>query len=99
MGALLMGLAVVAFFFMPWLDRSPVKSIRYKPFISKLALAIFAVSFIALGFLGLQPAEGLYVMLARIFSVLYFAFFALMPIYSRLGTPKPVPERVVYHAH
>src|SRR6202048_1505817 len=99
MGALLMGLAVLVFFLMPWLDRSPVKSVRYKPFISKLALAIFAVSFVSLGYLGLQPAEGSYVMLARIFSVLYFAFFVLMPIYSRMGQPKPVPERVTYHAH
>jgi ubiquinol-cytochrome c reductase cytochrome b subunit len=99
MGALLMGLAVFAFFLMPWLDQCSVKSMRYKPFISKLALAIFAVSFIALGYLGLQPAEGSAVLLARIFTVLYFAFFALMPFYSRMGTPKPVPERVTYHAH
>jgi ubiquinol-cytochrome c reductase cytochrome b subunit len=99
MGALLMGLAVFAFFLMPWLDRSPVKSMRYKPFISKLMLAIFAISFVALGYLGLQPAEGTYVMLARIFSLLYFLFFIGMPFYSRWGTPKPVPARVTYHAH
>jgi ubiquinol-cytochrome c reductase cytochrome b subunit len=99
MGALLMGLSVASFFFLPWLDRSPVKSIRYKPFISKMMLMVFAVSFVALGYLGLQPAEGTYVMLARIFSVLYFLFFIGMPFYSRWGTPKPVPERVVYHAH
>jgi ubiquinol-cytochrome c reductase cytochrome b subunit len=99
MGALLMGLSVAAFFFVPWLDRSPVRSIRYKPFISKLMLTVFAISFVSLGYLGLQPAEGRYVMLARIFSVLYFLFFIGMPFYSRWGTPKPVPERVVYHAH
>ena len=99
MGALLMGLAVFAFFLVPWLDKSPVKSIRYKALISKVALGIFAVSFIALGYLGLQPAEGLYVALARIFTVLYFLFFILMPIYSRMGTPKPEPTRVTYHAH
>ena len=64
-----------------------------------MALAVFAVSFVALGYLGLQPAEGSYVMLARIFTVLYFAFFALMPIYSRLGQTKPEPQRVTYHAH
>jgi ubiquinol-cytochrome c reductase cytochrome b subunit len=96
---LLMGLAVFAFFLVPWLDRSPVKSIRYKAFISKLALAVFAVSFVALGYLGLQPAEGSYVALARIFTVLYFGFFVFMPFYSRMGTPKAVPERVIYHAH
>ena len=99
MGALLMLLAVVSFLFMPWLDRSPVKSIRYKGWMSKLALTLFAISFVALGYLGLQPAEGLYVVLARIFAVIYFAFFWLMPIYSKLDPVKPVPERVVYHAH
>ncbi len=99
MGALLMLLAVVSFLFMPWLDRSPVKSIRYKGWMSKLALTLFAVSFVGLGYLGLQPAEGLYVVLARIFAVIYFAFFWLMPIYSKLDPVKPVPERVVYHAH
>src|SRR5579864_9162440 len=99
MGALLMGIAVVSFFFLPWLDRSPVKSMRYRGPISRIMLGVFVVSFIALGYLGLQPAEGLYVALARIFSVLYFAFFGLMPIYSRMDRVKPVPDRVVYHAH
>jgi len=99
MGALLMLLAVAAFLFVPWLDRSPVKSMRYKGWMSRTALALFAISFIALGYLGLQPAEGLYVLLARIFAVIYFAFFALMPFYTRLEKTKPVPERVTYHAH
>ncbi len=101
MGALLMGIAVASFLFLPWLDRSPVKSMRYRGPISKFMLAVFAVSFIALGYLGLQPAEGLYVMLARIFTVTYFAYFWLMPIYSRASfdAVKPVPERVVFHAH
>jgi ubiquinol-cytochrome c reductase cytochrome b subunit len=99
MGALLMLLSVSAFLFVPWLDRSPVKSMRYRGWISRSALAVFAVSFVALGYLGLQPAEGLYVVLARIFAALYFAFFLLMPIYSKLDPVKPVPERVVYHAH
>src|SRR5271170_2925143 len=99
MGALLMGIAVVSFLFLPWLDRSPVKSMRYRGWISRTALALFALSFVALGFLGLQPAEGLYVVLARIFAVIYFAFFWLMPIYTKLDPVKPVPERVVYHAH
>jgi ubiquinol-cytochrome c reductase cytochrome b subunit len=99
LGALLMFLSVIAFLFLPWLDRSPVKSIRYKGWISKLALGIFAVSFVVLGYLGLSPAEGVYVVLARIFTVLYFAFFLLMPFYSRIDPVKPVPERVTYHAH
>ncbi|HEY2275208.1 MAG TPA: cytochrome bc complex cytochrome b subunit [Steroidobacteraceae bacterium] len=99
MGALLMLIAVMAFLFMPWLDRSPVKSMRYRGWMSRAALATFAVSFVALGYLGMQPAEGLYVVLARIFAALYFAFFFLMPLYTRLDPVKPVPERVVYHAH
>jgi ubiquinol-cytochrome c reductase cytochrome b subunit len=98
MGALFMFLAVVAFFFVPWLDRSPAKSIRYKGLPSKVALALFAVSFVVLGYLGLQPAEGLYVILARIFGAIYFLFFIGMWWYSPIGA-KPVPERVVYHAH
>jgi len=99
MGALLMLLAVVSFLFMPWLDRSPVKSMRYRGWLSRTALALFAVSFVALGYLGLQPADGVYVVLARIFTVIYFAYFWLMPIYTKLDPVKPVPERVVYRAH
>jgi len=99
LGALLMFSAVALFVFLPWLDRSPVKSMRYRGLLARGALAIFAVSFIALGYLGLQPAEGLYVILARIFAAFYFAFFLLMPWYSRIDKVKPVPERVTYHGH
>jgi len=99
MGALLMLLAVSAFLFLPWLDRSRVKSIRYKGWMSRAALTLFTVSFIALGYLGLQPAEGLYVVLARIFTIIYFVFFILMPFYTWLEPVKPLPERVTYHAH
>ena len=99
LGALLMLFAVSAFLFLPWLDGSPVKSIRYKGWMSRSALAVFTVSFVALGYLGLQPAEGLYVVLARIFTIFYFLFFLLMPFYTRLDPVKPVPERVTYHAH
>jgi ubiquinol-cytochrome c reductase cytochrome b subunit len=98
-GALLMLIAVMSFLFLPWLDRSPVKSMRYRGWMSRTALAIFAVSFVALGYLGLQPAQGVYVVLARIFATLYFAYFWLMPFYTSLDPVKPVPERVVYHAH
>jgi ubiquinol-cytochrome c reductase cytochrome b subunit len=99
LGALLMGLSLASYLFLPWLDRSPVKSMRYKGWLSRTALALFAVSCLVLGYLGLQPPQGVYVVLARIFMVLYFAFFWLMPIYSRIDRVKPVPERVVYHAH
>jgi ubiquinol-cytochrome c reductase cytochrome b subunit len=99
LGALLMLLSVAAFIFLPWLDRSPVKSMRYRGWMSKTALAVFAVSFVALGYLGLMPAEGIYVLYARIFTVLYFAYFVLMPIYTRIEQTKPLPERLTYHAH
>jgi ubiquinol-cytochrome c reductase cytochrome b subunit len=93
-GVIAMGGAVGIFFLLPWLDRSPVKSIRYKAWPFKFALFLFTVSFIALGILGVLPAEGTYVLLARIFSGIYFGFFILMPFYSTWGTPKEVPERV-----
>jgi ubiquinol-cytochrome c reductase cytochrome b subunit len=99
MGALLMFLAVAAFLFLPWLDRSPVKSMRYRGWMSRLALFLFTISFLVLMFLGLQPAEGLYVLLARIFTLIYFAYFVLMPFYTRWETTKPLPERLTYHAH
>lgn len=97
MGALLMLLAIVVLFFLPWLDRSPVKSIRYKGILSKIALTLFVISFIALSYLGLAPANDLYVILARIFTAIYFAFFILMPWYTRIEKTKPAPERVTYH--
>jgi ubiquinol-cytochrome c reductase cytochrome b subunit len=97
MGALLMALSLIGFFLLPWLDRSPVKSTRYRPLTWKIALAIFVVSFVALGYLGLKPAEGSYVLLARIFTGLYFAFFVLMPFYTRGESTSRVPARVTFH--
>jgi ubiquinol-cytochrome c reductase cytochrome b subunit len=97
MGALLMLLAIVVLFFLPWLDRSPVKSIRYKGILSKIALTLFVIAFIVLSYLGLQPANDLYVILARVFTAVYFAFFILMPWYTRIEKTKPAPERVTYH--
>jgi ubiquinol-cytochrome c reductase cytochrome b subunit len=94
LGALLMVLAVAAFVFLPWLDRSPVRSIRYKGGLSRLFLSMFTVSFIALGFLGLQPAQGIYVLLARVFACCYFAYFCLMPLYTRIESPRALPQRV-----
>jgi ubiquinol-cytochrome c reductase cytochrome b subunit len=93
-GVLVMGAALVILFFLPWLDRSPVKSIRYKGPIFKAAIAIFVVSFVVLGYLGTQPATPVATLLAQIFTALYFLFFLLMPVYSRIDKTKPVPERV-----
>ncbi|WP_405227676.1 cytochrome b [Lentisalinibacter sediminis] len=97
LGVILMGAAVLLPLFLPWLDRCKVRSIRYRGAIYKGALAAFVVSFIVLGYLGVQPATGLYTLLARIFTVVYFAFFLLMPFYTKIEKTKPVPERVVYH--
>jgi ubiquinol-cytochrome c reductase cytochrome b subunit len=101
-GVLVMGAAVLIFFLLPWLDRSPVRSIRYKGPYYKIALALFVVSFLVLGWLGTQPTDFLgavgktdvAVILARLFTAVYFAFFVLMPWYSRLDKTKPVPDRV-----
>jgi ubiquinol-cytochrome c reductase cytochrome b subunit len=99
LGALLMFSSVLIWFFLPWLDRSPVKSMRYKGWMSRTALTVFVISFIALMYLGLLPAEGTYVILARIFTPLYFLFFLLMPIYTKAESVKAVPERLTYDAH
>jgi ubiquinol-cytochrome c reductase cytochrome b subunit len=98
LGALLLLLAVMAFFFLPWLDRSPVKSMRYRGWWSRGFLAVFTVSFLALMYLGMRPATGAYVTAARVFTVGYFSFFVLMYWYSRWDRVKPVPERVSFHA-
>jgi len=96
-GAVLMAGAVLLPAFLPWLDRARVKSIRYRGWIYKMALGAFVISFCTLGWLGMQPAEGIYVLMARIFSVIYFAFFLTMPYYTTIDKTKPVPDRVVYH--
>ena len=93
-GVVLMGLAVLLPIFLPWLDRCRVKSIRYRGWTYKLALTTFATSFLVLGYLGLQPATGGYVTAARVFTILYLAFFILMPFYTRNERTKPVPARV-----
>ena len=96
-----MGIAVVSFLFLPWLDRSPVKSMRYRGPISRIMLALFAVSFIALGYLGLQPAEGLTWCSPGSSRSSISPIFWLMPFYSRpsVDPVKPVPDRVVFNAH
>jgi ubiquinol-cytochrome c reductase cytochrome b subunit len=97
-GVLVMGAAVLVLFFVPWLDRSPVRSIRYRGPIYKVMLTIFVLSFIALGICGLKPPAGIYPTLAKICTVLYFAFFLLMPWYSKFDSVKPLPERLTGHA-
>jgi ubiquinol-cytochrome c reductase cytochrome b subunit len=98
-GVLVMGGSVVILFFMPWLDHSPVKSIRYRPDWHKAVYAVFVVVFLILGYLGIEPPDPLKTAVSQVGTVLYFAFFLLMPWWSQMGTFKPVPDRVVFHAH
>jgi ubiquinol-cytochrome c reductase cytochrome b subunit len=105
-GVMAMGIATLILFFLPWLDRSPVKSIRYRGPYYKSALAIFVVTFLVLGYLGTEPVTvwgqagdwlgnaDRATVAARIFTLLYFAFFFLMPWYTSIDTDQPVPERV-----
>jgi len=93
-GVIAMGAAIIMFALLPWLDRSPVKSIRYRGRNYRCALFIFVISFLMLGWLGLQDAVPLYTWMARVFTVLYFLFFLLMPVYTRIDNDKPVPDRV-----
>jgi len=98
-GVGLMGAAVVLLAFVPWLDRGKVRSIRYRGPIFKAFLIAFAISFVALGWLGLQPATPGYTNAARVFGIVYFAFFLLMPWYTRIDRTRQPPDRVTYHAH
>ncbi len=98
-GVLVMGGAVVILFFLPWLDYSPVRSIRYRPGWHKAVYGVFVVVFAVLGYLGVQPPSPIGERVSQIGTLFYFGFFLLMPWWSRLGTPKPVPTRVTFHAH
>ncbi|MBY8936086.1 cytochrome b [Pseudomonas fluorescens] len=94
MGVIAMGAAIAVLFVLPWLDRSPVKSMRYKGWLSKIWLVVFCISFVILGILGvLAPTPGR-TLLSQVCTFLYFAYFILMPLYTRLEKTKPVPERV-----
>lgn len=94
MGVMAMGAALAVLFVLPWLDRSGVRSVRYKGWLFKGFLAMFVVCFLGLGYLGGLPPTPVKTMFARLFTVGYFAFFMLMPIYSKMDKTKPVPERI-----
>ena len=93
-GVIFMGLGTLIFFLLPWLDRSPVRSIRYRGPIYKFALTLFVVSFLILGYLGTLPPTPGRTLTAQIFTIVYFLFFILMPWYTKIDRTKPVPERV-----
>ncbi len=98
-GVILMAAAIVMFFLLPWLDRSPVKSIRYRSMPFQIALALFLIAFFVLGYLGMNSPTPARTMVAQICTVIYFAFFALMPWFTSIGKTKPVPERVTFTPH
>ena len=91
-----MGASVVIIAFLPWLDRAPVKSIRYRGPIYKTFLTAFVISFLILGYLGTLPPFPLGQIVSQICSLIYFGFFLLMPWYSKIDKCKPVPERVTF---
>ncbi|MBV6272665.1 cytochrome bc complex cytochrome b subunit [Alcaligenaceae bacterium CGII-47] len=98
-GVVAMGGAVVILFFLPWLDRSPVKSIRYRPGWHKVLYGIFIVNFLIVGWLGTQPVIPVFTLMSQVCTIIYLAFFLLMPLWSSKGTFKQVPDRVTFRAH
>ena len=98
-GVVVMGGAVIILFFLPWLDNSPVKSIRYRPSWHKYLYALFVIFFLVLGYLGIQPPSEMGTLVSQAGTLFYFGFFLLMPWWSTIGTFKPVPDRVNFHAH
>ncbi|GGY93274.1 cytochrome bc complex cytochrome b subunit [Pseudoduganella plicata] len=98
-GVVFFGGSVVILAFLPWLDHSPVKSIRYRPQWHKYLYVLLAIAFLALGYLGTQPPSVIGTIVSQVFTLYYFAFFLLMPWWSAMGTFKKVPDRVTFHAH
>ncbi len=96
-GVMTMGGAVLILFGLPWFDRCKVKSIRYRPTLHKVMLALFVVSFVVLAYLGMQSGSPTQTLIARILTVFYFAFFLTMPVWSAMGQTKAVPDRVPDH--
>ena len=98
-GVVVMGVAVLILFPLPWLDRSPVKSIRYRPSWNKCLYGIFVVNFLVLGYLGMKPPSDIGTLVSQVGTLFYFGFFLLMPWWSRIGEFKAVPDRVTFQPH
>jgi ubiquinol-cytochrome c reductase cytochrome b subunit len=96
-GVIAMGLAIFVLFLMPWIDRCKVKSIRYRSSTYKILLASFVISFIGLGYIGMQAPTPILTALGRAFTLIYFAFFVVLYFTSKNEKTKPVPERVTMH--
>ena len=97
LGVMVMGGATMILFGLPWFDKSPVKSLRYRPVLHKVLVAIFAIAFVTLAYLGMQSGSVVQTWLARGLTLFYFGFFIFMPFWSRMGSFKTVPERVTMH--
>ncbi|MFY7939501.1 MAG: cytochrome b, partial [Burkholderiaceae bacterium] len=98
-GVVVMGGAVIIMFFLPWLDNSEAKSIRYRPSWNKWLYGVFVVNFFVLGYLGVKPPSPVGELISQVGTLFYFGFFLLMPWWSRIGQCKPVPTRVTFSAH
>ena len=98
-GVVAMGGAVIILFFLPWLDNSPVKSIRYRPRWNFWLYTVFVINFLILGYLGVQPPSPIGERVSQVGTLFYFGFFLLMPWWSRIGEFKPVPDRVTFQPH
>jgi ubiquinol-cytochrome c reductase cytochrome b subunit len=98
-GVVLMGASVLILAGLPWLDHSQVKSIRYRPTWHKYVYIVFAIAFLALGYLGIQPVTPGRTLVSQICTFIYLGFFLLMPWWSAMGTFKAVPKRVTFHPH
>ena len=96
-GVLVMGGAVLILFGLPWFDKSPVKSIRYRPMLHKVMITLFVITFVMLGYLVTRPGSGMLTWIARGLTLFYFLFFLTMPVWSRMGSFKQVPDRVTTH--
>ena len=98
-GVVLFGSSVMIIAALPWLDHSPVKSIRYRPDWHKYVYIVFGLSFVILGYLGTQLPTDIFTLISQVCTLLYFSFFLLMPWWSSMGTFKKVPSRVTFHPH
>ena len=98
-GVVFLALAIIVLFLLPWLDRSPVRSIRYRSWPFKLMLVLFLISFVILGYLGLQPPTPGKTLLAQVCTVFYFLFFITMPWFTRIGKFKEEPPRLTMKDH
>ena len=98
-GVVLMGVSVLILAGMPWLDLSPVKSIRYRPDWHKIVYIVFGIAFLILGYLGVQAPTAIGTFVSQVCTFIYFGFFLLMPWWSQMGEFKPVPSRVTFHPH